>query len=406
MTDTTATASRRIVPAARTEHIKYAVRDVVLLAEQAAAAGKEMLYLNIGDPNLFDFAPAEHVLEAVIGAMRANLNGYAPSSGVPEALDAINNEAARNGIESICHTYITSGASEAIDLALAALCNPGEKVLTPAPVYPFYTAAVAKYDIVNEHYYLDEENGWQPDVDDIARRIDDKTRAVVLINPGNPTGAVFTQDVLQAIINLALEHNLVIFSDEIYDKLLYDDNTHTSTAALSSEAKIITFNGMSKAYVAPGFRLGWGIVSGPQHELEEYCEAIRKMERARLSANHPKQYAIKPALEASEAHIKEMLERLTRQRDITYERLNTIDGISCVKPAGAFYAFPRIDLGVDDQEFVARVIKETGVVIVPGSGFGQKPGTQHFRVVFLPQEEVLHKAFDRIEQITREFKSR
>ncbi len=397
-----AIASRTIVPAERTREIRYAVRDIVLLADQAAAEGKEMLYLNVGDPNIFDFAPSEHLINTTIEAIRANRNGYAPSSGIPEALTAVNAQAARRGIESICHTYITSGASEAIDLALAALANPGDSVLTPAPVYPFYTAAIAKLGITNRYYYLDESNGWQPDVGDIASKIDDSTKAIVLINPGNPTGATIGADVLRAVIDLALEHNLVIFSDEIYDRLLFDGAQHTCTASLSGEAKIITFNGMSKAYVVPGFRLGWGIVSGPPDELEDYCEAIRKMERARLSANHAEQYAIKPALERSDDHIAEMVGRLQRRRDMTHERLNAMPGVSCVRPAGAFYAFPKIDLGVSDDQFVHRVVRETGVVIVPGSGFGQRPNTNHFRVVFLPPEDVLRKAYDRIEEIAHD----
>ena len=397
----TATGSRAIRPAARTEGITYAVRDVVLLAQEAERAGREMLYLNVGDPNIFDFGPADVVVEATIEAIRANRNGYAPSSGIPDAIEAVNARAAVQGIQGIRHTYITSGASEAIDLALAALVNPGENVLTPAPVYPFYTAALAKLGVENRHYFLDEDHGWQPDVADIARSITPQTRAIVLINPNNPTGAVCAPETLRAVIDLALEHNLVIFSDEIYDRLLFDGAQHVSTASLSSEAKIITFNGMSKSYVVPGYRLGWGIVSGPADEMEDYCEAIRKMERARLSANHAEQYAIRPALEQTQDHIDAMVARLTTRRDITFERLNAMPGVSCVKPGGAFYAFPRIDLGMDDHEFVRRVVAETGVVIVPGSGFGQKPGTNHFRVVFLPPDELLHKAFDRIEGIVR-----
>ncbi|MCK4871438.1 MAG: aminotransferase class I/II-fold pyridoxal phosphate-dependent enzyme [Phycisphaerales bacterium] len=397
------TSSRTIRPADRTKAIKYAVRDVILLADKAKAAGKEMLYLNIGDPNIFDFVTPEHIVGATYDAMRANRNGYAPSSGIPEAIEAVKREAARKGIKSICHAYITSGGSEAIELAMAALVNRGENVLTPSPGYPLYTAILAKLEAENRPYYLDEENDWQPDVNDIASKIDDKTRAIVLINPNNPTGSMCSDDTLAKLIAIAIERNIVIFSDEIYDKLPFDGRTHTSTASLSDEAKIITFNGLSKAYIVPGFRIGWGVMSGPPDELRRYAEAIQKMERARLSANHPEQYAIKPALEGPQTHIAEMMERLTRRRDITHERLNAIKGISCVKAAGAFYAFPRIDLGVSDNEFCSRVIAETGVVVVPGSGFGQHPGTQHFRVVFLPPEDVLEKAFDRIAEIAADY---
>jgi len=400
----TADTTRSIRPAKRTENIKYAVRDVVLLANEAARSGREMLYLNIGDPNLFDFAPPEHIIEATHQAMLANKNGYAPSSGIPEARTAVQAEAARKGIQSICHVYITSGGSEAIDLALSALVNEGENVLTPSPGYPLYTAVLAKLGAENRPYYLDEDNEWQPDVDDIASKINTQTRAIVLINPNNPTGSMCKRETLEQIIDLAIRHNIMIFSDEIYDKLPFDGKTHISIASVSQDAKVITFNGLSKAYLVPGFRIGWGIISGPENDLRDYCEAIQKMERARLSANHPEQYAIKPALEGSQQHITEMMQKLTCRRDLTYERLNAIEGITCVKPAGAFYAFPKLDIGISDTDFCKRVIAETGVVIVPGSGFGQRPGTQHFRVVFLPQEDILDKAFDHIARIASEYR--
>lgn len=395
--------ARAIVPAERTRNITYAVRDVVLLAEKAAAAGRELLYLNVGDPNIFDFTPPEVIIEATAAAMRANRNGYAPSSGIPGARKAISADAEARGVTSIQHVYVTSGASEAIDLALAALANPGDNVLTPSPGYPLYTAVLARLEVENRGYYLDEGAGWQPDLEDIKSKIDDRTKALVLINPNNPTGSVCDEATLRAIIELCTERNIVLFSDEIYDKLVLGDALHHASAALpgAADAKIITFNGLSKSYLVPGFRIGWGIISGPADELEEYAEAIQKMERARLSANHPEQYAIAPAL-AHDAHLPEVCEKLTRRRDLTYDRLNAIDGVSCVKPDGAFYAFPKIDLGVPDSEFVARVIQETGVIIVPGSGFGQRPGTNHFRVVFLPPEDILDRAFDGIERIARE----
>jgi alanine-synthesizing transaminase len=401
---TVTATSRTIVPARRTREIRYAVRDVILLADEARKAGREMMYLNIGDPNIFDFRTPSHIVEATHDAMKANLNGYAPSSGIAEGLDAVRRSAEAKGIGSICHTYITSGCSEGIELALAALVDPGENVLTPSPGYPLYTAVVAKLEAENRPYFLDESNGWQPDIDDIAAKIDERTRAIVLINPNNPTGSLTGEDTLRALVDLALERNIVIFSDEIYDKLVFDGRIHTSTAALSPEAKVITFNGLSKAYVVPGFRIGWGVISGPADELADYCEAIQKMERARLSANHPEQYAIKPALEGPQDHIPDMMAKLTRRRDIMVEMLSAIDGISCVKPGGAFYAFPSIDLGVPDDEFCKRVIAETGVVIVPGSGFGQRPGTNHFRVVFLPPEQTLEKAFDHIGQIAKAYR--
>ncbi|MFQ5460262.1 MAG: pyridoxal phosphate-dependent aminotransferase [Anaerolineae bacterium] len=394
-----------VIPARRTANIRYAVRDVVLLAQEAAATGREMLYLNIGDPNLFGFAPPEHLVEAVHEAMRRNRNGYAPSSGVPEALEAVAREADAKGIMGIRHIFITTGASEAIDLALSAVADPGDNVLTPSPGYPLYTAVLARLGIENRTYALDEAAEWQPDVEDVAARINGRTRAIVVINPNNPTGSVASAETMGALLDVAVENDVVVFSDEIYDKLLLDGRVPTATASLRDNAKVVTFNGLSKSYVVPGWRIGWGIVSGPEGVMDDYCEAIQKMERARLSANHPEQYAIRPALEGSQAHLGPMTEVLTRRRDITVRRLNAIDGISCVPPAGAFYAFPRIDLGVADQEFVRRAIRDTGVVIVPGSGFGQMPGSNHFRVVFLPPEEVLERAFDGIAEVAASCRS-
>ncbi len=396
---TTAIKAGAIRPATRTENVRYAVRDITVLAGQVARTGRKMLYLNVGDPNLFDFAPPPHIVDAVHRAMRDNRNGYAPTSGIPAALDAIRAAAGAKGIGPIHHVFVCSGCSEAIELSLTALVNPGENVMLPSPGYPLYTAVLSKIGAVNNEYFLDEANDWQPDVDDIAAKIDARTRAIVLINPNNPTGSLYSRAVLERIVELAIEHNLVIFSDEIYDKLLFDGREHVSTAAISSEAKVITFNGLSKAYLVPGFRIGWGIVSGPEGELDDYCEAIRKLERARLCANHPEQYAIQPALQGPQDHIPEMMVRLTRRRDLMVTELNAIPGVSCVRPGGAFYAFPRIEIDATDEEFVADVIRQTGVVLVHGSGFGQRPGTRHFRVVFLPPEEILHAAFGHIRTV-------
>jgi alanine-synthesizing transaminase len=387
-------ASPPIIPAQRTDHITYAVRDVVVLANQVAKTGKEMLYLNIGDPNQFDFVTPRHIVEATYQAMLANQNGYSPSSGIPAAVAAVEREAARNGIRDVRDVFVTTGASEAIDLCLTALVNPGENVLLPTPGYPLYGAILCKLGAVENPYYLDEANGWQPNLDDIRGKINDKTRAIVLINPNNPTGSVCSRETLQGVLNLATEHNLVIFADEIYDKLILDDQRHVSIASLSTDAPIVTFNGLSKSYVVPGFRVGWGIVSGPQKRLAEYVEAINKLLRARLCANHPEQHAIQPALEADQSHVAEMNARLRRRRDLTMRELNSIPCVSCVSPAGAFYAFPRLHITGSDTEFCTELLREAGVVVVPGTGFGQVPGTQHFRVVILPPDSILQKACD------------
>jgi alanine-synthesizing transaminase len=388
--------SNKITPAKRTKNITYAVRDIVVLANEVAKSGKEMLYLNIGDPNIYDFEPPKHLVDATYKAMLENKNGYAPSSGIKEAVDAIEGEAARKGITNIHDIFVTTGASEAIDICLTALVNEGENVLTPTPGYPLYTAIESKLEMITNPYYLNEDNGWLPDIDDIKSKINDKTKAIILINPNNPTGSLYTQESLLQIIDLALENELVIFADEIYDKLLFDGKEHVSIASLNKDVSCITFGGLSKNYMVPGFRIGWGIVSGRKEVLADYIEAMNKILRARLSANHPEQYGIKPSLEGEQSNLLEAKEKLTLRRDMTVEMLNAIPGISCVKPEGAFYAFPQLHMNQPDNHFVAELIKETGVVVVPGSGFGQVPGTQHVRVVFLPNEQILEKAYNAI----------
>ncbi len=393
----------KITPAVRTENITYAVRDIIVLANEVAKSGKEMLYLNIGDPNLYDFEPPKHMIEATYEAMLKNKNGYSPSSGIKPAVDAIEREAERKGIKNIHDIFVTTGASEAIELALTALVNEGENVLTPTPGYPLYTAVASKLQMMENPYYLDEENGWQPDIDDIKSKINDKTKAIIIINPNNPTGSIANYDTLKQLVDLAVENDLVIFADEIYDKLLFDDNKLVSIASINSDASVITFGGLSKNYMVPGFRIGWGVVSGQKEILSDYIEAINKMLRARLSANHPEQYGIPPALEGDQSHLTLALEKLTRRRDMTVNMLNAVPGISCVKPEGSFYAFPKIDIKGEDSHFVSELIKATGVVVVPGSGFGQKPGTKHFRAVFLPQDDVLEKAYNNIGQFFGEY---
>ena len=392
-----------IKPAKRTENITYAVRDIVVLANEVAKSGKEMLYLNIGDPNIYDFAPPRHMIEATYEAMKKNYNGYSPSSGIKEAVAAIEKEADRKGIKNIHDIFVTTGASEAIDLCLTALVDEGENVLTPTPGYPLYTAISNKLRAIENPYYLDESNGWQPDIEDIKSKINEKTRAIILINPNNPTGSNWEKETLLQIIDIALEHNLLIFADEIYDKLLMDGKKHISIASLNPDVPVVTFGGLSKNYIVPGFRIGWGIVSGPEQVLHNYIEAINKLLRARLSANHPEQYGISAALAGSQEHLVEVLSKLHKRRDITVEMLNEIEGITCVKPEGAFYAFPRLHIKNSDTHFVTQLLKETGVVLVPGSGFGQVEGTKHFRLVFLPKEEILVKAYSKIREFFRKY---
>ncbi len=394
-----------IQAAHKTENVTYAIRDIVVLANQVAKTGKEMLYLNIGDPNVYDHKTPDHIIEAVYKAMKDNMNGYAPSSGIAAAIKSIERDANAKGIDNIHDVFITTGASEAIELCLTALVNQGENVLIPTPGYPLYTAVQSKLELVANPYFLDESNGWQPDIEDIKSKINSKTKGIVLINPNNPTGTVFKKEILQQIAEIAIENKLIVFADEIYDKLLFDDSKHVSIASLNKDLPCITFSGLSKNYVAPGFRIGWGIASGPISALKDFLEAVNKLLRARVCANHPGQFAIMAGLDGDQSHIVALNKTLQRRRDISMEMLGTIPGISLVKPQGAFYAFPTIDVE-NDTHFAAELMKETGVVIVPGSGFGQKPGTNHFRIVILPPEEILEKAFTHIRNFLEKYKNK
>src|SRR6266478_8358688 len=388
--------AREIAPAARLENVRYAIRDLACIADEVARQGHKILPLNIGDPLNFDFQTPAHMIEAVYRAMREGKNGYSNSSGIPAALDAIRGEAERKGIANIQDVFVTSGVSESVDICLTALLNPGDNLLTPCPDYPLYSAVLAKIGIGLNAYYLNEEDGWQPDLDDIEKKITARTRGIVLINPNNPTGAVCTRRMLEQIAELARRHNLVIFSDEIYDKLMLDDDAHISIAAVAPDVPIVTFGGMSKNYLAPGWRLGWGIVSGEAAAVKPYVEGIHRLLRARLCANHPEQYAIKPALEGPQDHLMEVRRKLRSRRDLTVKWANSTSRLSCVAPRGAFYAFPRLDIPETDDVFVKELCLQKHVLVVHGSGFGQKPGTQHFRIVFLPDEQTLAKAYQGI----------
>ncbi len=394
-----------IIPARKTENIRYEIRDIIVLANEAAKSGKEMLYLNIGDPNAYDHTTPPHIVEATHKAMLDNKNGYAPSTGIKPALEAIERDAEKKGIDNVLDVFVTNGASEAIEICLTALLNSGENFLMPTPGYPLYTAVQSKLELEPNPYYLDESNGWQPDIEDIKSKINDKTRAIVVINPNNPTGSVGNSETLQQIVDLALEHNLLIIADEIYDKLYFDGGKHVSIASLNKDAPVVTFSGLSKNFVVPGFRVGWGVVSGRQEIMGDYIEAVNRILRARVCANHPEQYAIPAALDGSSDHINNLVATLEKRRDLAASILDPIDGISMVKPKGAFYAFPSIEVD-DDSKFCRELIKETGVVVVPGSGFGQRPNSNHFRFVILPSEDVLERAFKRIGEFYEKYKNK
>src|SRR5882757_318898 len=396
------TQLREIAAASRLEHVRYAIRDLACVADEVTKQGHKILPLNIGDPLTFDFQTPAHMIEAVHKAMRDGKNGYAPSSGVTEALDAIRGEAARKSITSIQDVFITSGVSETVDICLAALLNPGDDLLTPCPDYPLYSAVLAKLGVGLNTYYLNEDDGWQPDLNDLKKKITPRTRGIVLINPNNPTGSVCTRKMLGEIAELARQHNLVIFADEIYDKLIIDDDPHVAMAAVAPDVPVITFGGLSKNYLAPGWRIGWGIASGDASAIKPYLDGVNKLLRARLCANHPEQYAIKPALEGPQDHLIEVRRKLRSRRDLTQKWCESTPRVSCVAPGGAFYAFPRIEIPENDEVFVKELIRQKHVMVVHGSGFGQKPGTQHFRIVFLPDEKTLTSAYAGITDFIQE----
>lgn len=393
---------REILAAARLEQVRYAIRDIAVVAEQLAREGKKILPLNIGDPLRFDFRTPPHLIEAVVKALRDGNDGYAPSPGIDEALESVRAEAERKGIGNIQSVFITQGVSEAVDVCLTALVNPGENVLTPSPEYPLYSAVLAKLGAEPNSYVLDEGNAWEPDLDDLSRKISAGTRAMVVINPNNPTGAVYSRKTLQAIVDLARRHNLAIFADEIYDKLVLDGQPHISVASLALDVPVVTFNGLSKAYLVPGWRVGWAVVSGDRNAVRPYVEGIHKLLRARLSANHPEQYAVRPALEGPQNHLGEVITKLRSRRDLTMKYCNSTPRLRCVAPRGAFYAFPRLDIAENDEDFVKQLLVEKRVLVVHGSGFGQAPGTSHFRIVFLPDEQTLSRAYEGIAAFLQE----
>ncbi len=387
-------------PAHRTENVRYAIRNIVAEATKLEAQGRKVLYFNIGDPLKFGFSTPPHLIDAVAKAMRDGDNGYAPSAGIPAAREAIAREVSARGVQGVTpqDVVVTSGASEAIEMALTALVDSGDSVLLPSPGYPLYSAVAAKLGIEAIPYQLDEERGWALDLEELARVVRPNTRAIVIGTPCNPTGGQYGRKALEGLLELARRHNLVVLSDEIYDRLTYED-PHVSIASLARDVPVLLFNGLSKSYLACGWRIGWMVFCNGA-KLGELRGAVQRLADARLCAPTPQQHAIAAALDGPQSHFAPMMEKLRERRDLTVRRLSSIRGISVVPPAGAFYAMPRINLPqvTDDEQFILGLLRATGVLFVHGSGFGQRPGTQHFRVVFLPPPEVLNTAFDLLSQ--------
>ena len=389
----------------RSSGVSYAIRDLVVPARELEKKGYKILHLNIGDPNKYDFDTPPHMKEALYQATLKGENGYSPSEGYPELIDAIiDREKHRNNVtytpEHIC---ITSGVTESLQMFLNASLDPGDELLVPGPTYPQYRLITRFNDAEPIPYRCIEEEGWQPDIDDIRKRITKKTRGIVIINPNNPTGAVYPVDVIKKIIDIAGEYNLPIISDEIYDDMTFD-NKQVATASLTDDVPIITFNGFSKVYLVPGWRIGYTLFHH-NGELDEVEDAFFRIARSRLCANSVCQYACIQALRGPQDHIKEVNRKLRERRDFAYKRLNEIPGISTAKPEGAFYIFPKIEaidgIWKTDKEFVLDLLYEKHVLVVNGSGFCPVFGKNHFRAVILPPLETLSQAFDRLEDFMK-----
>src|SRR5690554_3965652 len=383
----------------------YDIRGPVLArAKQMEDEGQRIIKLNIGNLAPFGFEVPEEIVVDVIHNLR-EASGYSDSKGLFAARKAVmhytqQKQIAGVGIEDI---YIGVGASELIVMAMQALLNNGDEVLVPAPDYPLWTAAVSLGGGKPVHYICDEGADWFPDVQDIEQKITSRTRALVLINPNNPTGAVYSPELLQDLIRVARKHQLIIFSDEIYSKILYDDAVHTPVASLCDDLLIVTFNGLSKSYRLAGFRSGWMILSGAREKAGNYIEGLEVLSNMRLCANVPAQFAVQTALGGYQS-INELIipgGRLRDQRDIAYDLLSSIPGVSCVKPKGAIYMFPRLDPDMypiaDDEQFVLDLLEKEKILLVQGSAFNM-PDTQHLRIVFLPTVDVLQSAVGKIER--------
>ncbi|MBN1896641.1 MAG: aminotransferase class I/II-fold pyridoxal phosphate-dependent enzyme [Candidatus Aenigmarchaeota archaeon] len=393
----------KIIPSERTKNIRYAIRDIGVEAKNLEKAGKKIICLNIGDPLKYDFKTPKHLISAIESTWSKS-SSYADSMGIDSAREAVSREAARIGIKGVTpeDTIITAGGSEGIIMSISALINSGDNILTPVPGYPLYNSTVMQFEGKMNEYRLNEEDEWQPDLADMIKKINSRTKAIVIINPNNPTGSVYTRSTLKRIIDIAGEHNLPIFTDETYDKLILDDDfSFTSVGSISGDVPVVTFNTLSKNYLVPGWRAGWAIFSGPRESIGDYADAVKKIARARLCTNSPVQYAIQPALEGPQDHLKDVIRKLKARRDITYKRINEIEGLSVKKPHGAFYAFPRIDVDVEsDEVFVRKLLQEEGVVLVHGSGFGRLD-EKYFRVVFAASEQALNDAFDKLENFVK-----
>ena len=375
-------------------------------AEELRRSGKKILYLNIGDPVKYDFDTPPHIKRALEKAVEDGSNYYSPSEGLKELREAVADKERRvNGARlDASNIVITTGISEAILFLMAAVVNPGDEVLMPGPCYSPYIAFAKFFEGNPVTYRTIEDRRWAPDLSDIEAKINKRTRLIVIINPNNPTGSVYSEGEIVKILELAAANNIPVAADEIYDRIIYDAK-FSSVASLAKDVPLIGLNGFSKAYLMTGWRLGYLYLQDPDGMLADVWDGILRLSRVRLCASTPAQVAAIEALRGPQDHIREMVSKLKRRRDFSLRRINEIPKLGAAKPDGAFYLFPRISLNGtkwrDDEEFVSELLKETGVLVVHGSGFDPTYGKNHFRTVFLPQESMLEEAFDAIEDFMK-----
>ncbi len=405
--------SKPIAKSSKLANVCYDIRGPVLdKARQMEEEGHKIIKLNIGNLAVFGFDPPDEIVQDMIRNL-SQAAGYTDSKGLFAPRRAVVHYTQEKKIADVTvdDVYLGNGASELIVMSLNALLDNGDEVLVPAPDYPLWTAAVSLSGGNPVHYQCDEGADWFPDPDDIRRKITPNTRAIVVINPNNPTGALYPDSLLREIVEIARQHQLIVFADEIYDKTLYDGNTHTSIASLADDVLFVTFNGLSKNYRSCGYRAGWMVVSGDKRPAKDYIEGLNMLASMRLCSNTPGQLAIQTALGGYQS-IKDLVApggRLTRQRDLAYEMLSAIPGVSVVKPKAALYMFPRLDPKIypiqDDQQFAYELLAEEKVLIVQGTGFNW-PTPDHFRVVFLPNTDDLTDALGRIERFLAHYRKR
>jgi len=399
--------SRPVPVAGRVNRFSYAIRNIVAAAKAVEAEGTRVRYLNIGDPIAFGFRTPEHLIEAATRAMRDGHNGYVPSVGIPAARAAVASDYAARGVPvSPDRVLITTGTSEGIELALNALVDEGDEVLVPSPTYPLYTAVLAKIAAQPRFYRTDPHRDWLPDIDHLRSLVTSRTRVLVVIDPNNPTGAVYPPAIRRALIELAERHDLTILADEVYGDLGFDGPIPLMST-LDLDAPIISFSSLSKAYLAPGWRTGWMVV-GATPRLDDALAAIKKLADGRLCSPGPMQYAVEPALTGDRSHQAVFRAALAERARVTTDMLNAIPGMRCVAPRAAFYALPSVSLppGRTDEDYVLSLLKQTGILCVNGSGFGVPASQGYFRIVFLASPQELGSIYADIGAFTRDYLAR